>query len=60
MYQSRPDWLFPSMVNTLICRLARRLALMAALAATTVVFISSTTAARVLLDTRTVAVVCRG
>ena len=38
----------------MICRLARRLALMAALAATALVFIASTTGAGALLESRTV------
>jgi hypothetical protein len=42
------------MGTTLICRLARRLALMAALAAATFVFVTSTTGAGVLLDSHTV------
>lgn len=42
------------MGNTLISRLARRLALMAALVATAVVFLTSTTGAGALLDGRTV------
>ena len=40
----------------MICRLARRLALMAALAATAFVFITSTTGAGALLDSRTITV----
>jgi len=42
------------MGNTLICRLARRLALTAALVAAAFVFITSTTGAAALLDSRTV------
>jgi len=42
------------MGNTLICRLARRLALMAALVATAVILLTSTTGAGALLDGRTV------
>ena len=42
------------MGTTLICRLARRLALMAALVATAIVFVSSTTGVGTLLDSRTV------
>jgi hypothetical protein len=48
------------MVNTLICRLARRLALMTALAATTFVFVTSATAAGALLNSRTVMAVWLG
>jgi hypothetical protein len=44
----------------LICRLARRLALMAALVATAVVVATSMTGAGALLDTRTVTSVLRG
>ncbi|HEY8662389.1 MAG TPA: hypothetical protein VIL68_02120 [Propionibacteriaceae bacterium] len=44
------------MGNTLICRLARRLALMAALVAAAFVFITSTTGAGALLDSRTITV----
>jgi hypothetical protein len=44
------------MGNTLICRLARRLALMAALVAAALVFITSTTGAGALLDSRTITV----
>jgi hypothetical protein len=43
------------MGTPLICRFARRLALMAALVATAIVFVSSTTGAGALLDSRTVA-----
>ncbi len=42
------------MGTTLICRFARRLALMAALVATTIVFVSSNTGVGALLDSRTV------
>jgi hypothetical protein len=42
------------MGNTVICRLARRLALMTALAAAAFVFITSTTGAGALLDSRTI------
>jgi hypothetical protein len=43
------------MRNTTICRLARRLALMAALVATAFVFATSTSGVGTLLDSRTVA-----
>ena len=42
------------MGTTLICRFARRLALMAALVATAIVFVNSTTGVGALLDSRTV------
>jgi hypothetical protein len=42
------------MGKTVICRLARRLALMAALAATAFIFVTSPSGAGALLDSRTV------
>jgi len=56
MYQADPDRLRSGMRNTLICRLARRLALLAALAAAAVVIITSTTVAGAPLDSRTITV----
>lgn len=54
MYHGMTPRLWEDMGTPLICRLARRLALMAALVATAIVFVSSTTGVGALLDSRTV------